>query len=316
MGIYGQDWASYQSTTPDTTGLAFAFVKITEGLGYVNPKWPAQRSHAKANGLVWGGYHYPHMGNSVQAEGDYFLGQVNWQPGDLICLDWEGYDAANQGVPKSQQAAYKDAWLRYVKRRQPYSPVGMYCNVDYWRNVDTSSYFGDFLWIATAGRFAGDPGIQAPWLFHQYSDSGVDHDYCHLPSAQALRDWSLSFRPGPSPTPAPPSPTPTPSEDDMPQQIVGTIPAGATATTLLPPVGSAWTAYKNRAFHLGYDEVGTPDAVATVRVAFHDGKQWGGIQTVKVTAGGPRVDVPGITPSTDKISVESDKPVGYAIETW
>lgn len=196
MAIYGQDWASYQTAAPDTAGLSFAFVKVTEGLSYVNPEWTAQRDHAKAAGLVWGGYHYPHMGNSVQAEADFFLGQVDWQPGDLVVLDWEGYDAANKAVPRAAQAAYKDAWLKYVKQRLPHNPVGMYANVDYWRNVDTSGFYGDFLWIATAGRAAGDPGIQADWLFHQYSDSPVDSDYCRLGSVAELRSWALSFAPG------------------------------------------------------------------------------------------------------------------------
>ncbi|GGX40756.1 glycoside hydrolase family 25 protein [Streptomyces noursei] len=193
MGIYGQDWSSYQPATPDTSGLSFAFVKITEGLGYVNPRWVSQRDHAKSAGLVWGGYHYPHMGNSVQAEADYFLGQVAWKPGDMVVLDWEGYDSANQGVSRGTQAAYKEAWLRYVKKQLPNNPVGMYANLEYWRNIDTTGFFGDFLWIATAGLPVGQPGIKAPWLFHQYSDSGVDHDYCHLASLADLRAWTLSF---------------------------------------------------------------------------------------------------------------------------
>jgi hypothetical protein len=206
MGIWGEDWASYQSAAPDTSGLSFAFVKVTEGTGYVNPEWQSQRDHAKANGLVWGGYHYPHMGASVQAEADFFLSQAAWKPGDLVCLDWEGYDAANSAVSKADQAAYKDAWLRYVKSRLPHNPVGMYCNVDYWRNVDTTGYYGDFLWIATAGLPAGQPGITAPWLFHQYSAASVDHDYCHLASTQALRDWALAFA----------SPSTPPGGTDMP----------------------------------------------------------------------------------------------------
>jgi hypothetical protein len=193
MGINGQDWASYQSDAPSTTGLSFAFTKVTQGTGYVNPKWVAQRAHAKANGLVWGGYHYPDMGNTVASEADWFLKQVTFVPGDLVVLDWEGYDTANKAVPKAKQAAYKEAWLRYVKARLPHNPIGMYCNTDYWRNVDTTGYYGDFLWIATADLPAGKPGITAPWLFHQYSASTVDKDFCHLASTAALRTWALTF---------------------------------------------------------------------------------------------------------------------------
>jgi len=190
MGIYGQDWSSYQSSAPSTAGLSFAFMKVTEGLSYVNPRWRAQRDHARANGLVVGFYHYPHMRNDPHAEADYFLSQVDWQPGDLIVLDWEGYDSANAGVTHAAQMAYKESWLAYVKAKMPGHRVGMYCNVDYWNNVDTSGNAGDFLWIATAGRGAGDPGIRASWLFHQYSDSPVDSDYCPLGSIDELRVWA------------------------------------------------------------------------------------------------------------------------------
>ncbi len=189
MGTYGQDWASYQDDAPSTEGLDFVFVKVTEGLTYTNPKWVAQRDHAKGAGLVWGAYHYPHMENSVRAEADHFIDQVAWQPGDLVVLDWEGYDDANKHVPHSVQATYKDQWLRYVKSRLPGHQVGLYANLDYWRNVDTSGFYGDFLWIATADRKAGDPGIQADWVFHQYAAAGVDKDFCKLDSAE-LRAWS------------------------------------------------------------------------------------------------------------------------------
>lgn len=209
MGIYGQDWASYQDASPGTAGLDFVFVKITEGVSYQNPEWVRQRDYAKASGLVWGGYHYPHMANDPKFEAEFFLGQVNWQPGDMICLDWEGYDQANAQVSKERQAWYKDEWLRYVKQRMPNNPVGMYANRDYWLNVDTTSYYQDFLWIATADRPAGQPGIQAKWMFHQYTDNPLDTDFCWMATRQQLRDWTMSFAAIPAPVPAP---VPTPAQ--------------------------------------------------------------------------------------------------------
>ncbi|MFE4859972.1 GH25 family lysozyme [Streptomyces sp. NPDC056670] len=304
MGIYGQDWASYQSSTPDTSGLSFAFVKVTEGLSYINPNWVSQRDHAKANGLVWGGYHYPNMANSAQAEADYFINRVDWQPGDVVILDWEGYDAANSRVAKSTQRAYKDAWLRYAKSRLPHNPVGMYANLDYWWNVDQDGYYADFLWIATAGRAAGDPGIQANWLFHQYGESnGLDRDYCRLASTSELRGWALSFQPSP------------PQETDMPQWITGRVDPGAQPTVVLLPHGTAWAGF-NRRLHLGMDQITDVPAVGSVRVALHNGTGWRDIEDVRVEAASGTVDV-NITSGDVKLSLQTDTAgVTFAVETW
>ena len=207
MGIYGQDWSSYQSATPDTSGLSFAFVKVTQGTSWTSAVWQQQRDHAAAAGLTVGLYHYPDMANSPAVEADRFLAVAQPRPGEVIVLDWEGYDAANELVPRSQQAAYKDAWLAYVQAKLPTHQVGLYCDVDYWLNVDTTSDCGDFLWIATLGLPAGQPGIQHAWLFHQYADNPMDLDYCSLASAEALKAWSLAKT-----QPSPPSP---PAEDPV-----------------------------------------------------------------------------------------------------
>jgi hypothetical protein len=204
MGIYGQDWASYQSATPSTAGLSFAFIKVSQGMTYVNPEWSAQRDHARAAGLVVGYYHYPNMANSPQAEADRFLALAQPRAGELLCLDWEGYDQANSGVPHATQLAYKEGFLKRLKAQAPHQAVGLYCNTDYWNTIDNTGYFQDFLWIATAGLPAGQPGVNANWMFHQYSSaSGTDQDYCHLGSAAELHAWALSFAPAPTPAPAP-----------------------------------------------------------------------------------------------------------------
>src|SRR6267142_2782656 len=193
-GILGQDWSGYQSASPSTSGIDFVFLKVTEGLSYESPRWKSQYTTAKNAGLVTGFYLYPHMANSPKEEADYFLSKVTPKSGEMVVLDWEGYDSNNSGVSKSVQKAYKEASLRYLKNKLPNSPVGMYCNTDYWKSVDTTGYFGDFLWIATAAKSAGDPGITAQWTFHQYSTAGsTDRDYSTFTSRAALKTWALSF---------------------------------------------------------------------------------------------------------------------------
>lgn len=194
--IHGVDVSAYQSETYSIAGLDFVFVKATEGLTYTNPRLAAQAKRARDAGLVVGFYHYPHMANDPQAEADYFLKKAPIQTGDIIVFDWEGYDTANKGVAKSRQVAYRDAWLKYVKGKMPGHRVGMYCNTDYWLNVDTTSNCGDFLWIATGGLPAGQPGIKSPWLIHQYSTAGgIDHDVAAFTDRAALRAWAAGTTP-------------------------------------------------------------------------------------------------------------------------
>lgn len=199
--LQGQDWSGYQAKNPSVGGLDFVFVKVTEGLDYVNPHWVAQRDHAKANGLVWGAYHYPHMGNDPVAEADYFLSKVTWKAGDLIALDWEGYDPANRGITDAKKRSYRDAWLKHVKSKMANYRIGMYANTDYWLNVDTTANCGDFLWIATVGKPAGNPGIQHAWTFHQYSTAGgIDHDVANFADKAALVKWAGGTTPPKTPT--------------------------------------------------------------------------------------------------------------------
>lgn len=191
--IYGQDWASYQGPNPSASGLAFVFIKTTEGLGYVNPQWVSQKKDIQAAGGVVGYYHYPHMHDSAFAEADYFLSVTKPTAGEMVALDWEGYDSSNAGLSNAQKNTYKDNYLKYLKSKLPNNPVGMYANLDYWYNVDTSNYYGDFLWIATTGRAAGDPGIKTPWVFHQYDGATIDKDCAKFNSVSELKQWVASF---------------------------------------------------------------------------------------------------------------------------
>ncbi|WP_225840684.1 glycoside hydrolase family 25 protein, partial [Streptomyces sp. NK08204] len=135
------------------------FIKVTEGTSYINPKWQAQRDHARKAGLAVGYYHYAHGLRNI-AEADFLLSKVTLAKGEMLAFDWEDSDVSN---------AEKDAWIRYVQSKVPGHRVVLYCNRDYWFNRDSTSFVGDGLWIADPGAPAGHPRIQHAWTFHQYS---------------------------------------------------------------------------------------------------------------------------------------------------
>lgn len=216
--LQGIDISSYQSSSPDVSGLSFMFVKVTEGLTYVNPKWVQQRQDARDHGLVNGFYHYPHIANDPIKEADHFLAQINLVRGDVLCLDWEWY---GQDVTHQQALAYRAKFIPYVQSKAPGHKVILYCDRSVWTGVDQTSYCGDGLWIADYTT-AGQPRIQYKWTFHQYSDhasQGGDADVANpamFPGGMAdLKRWAglpVSSTPPPPPPPAPkPTPAPTPA---------------------------------------------------------------------------------------------------------
>jgi hypothetical protein len=66
--VYYPDGASYQAGW-DLSGWGAAMVKATEGTGYTNPYYGAQRTEAARRGAHCGAYHFLHAGNAAAQAG-------------------------------------------------------------------------------------------------------------------------------------------------------------------------------------------------------------------------------------------------------
>lgn len=181
--LRGIDVSSYQSSSYDTDGLSFVFIKATEGRTYTNPKLAAQTKTARDAGLVVGYYHFLWPGN-LTAQAEYFVSKAPERAGEILAVDWE---TTGDGTHASN--AEKDRFIRKVKELRPNNRVALYCNRNFWLNIDKTSYAGDALWIADYVT-AGKPRIKAKWLFHQYTDDPVDKNVADFASKAALRDWA------------------------------------------------------------------------------------------------------------------------------
>lgn len=186
--IHGVDVSSYQTdhfplTTPDDKPVDFVIIKVTQGLGYVNPKWQDQLDWARAYGLSVGFYHYGDAG-SIDKQADFFLSNVRprLHLGDHLWFDWEKEDIT---------CAEKDAWIRQVQQAEPEHKVGLYCNREFWLSRDTTSFAGDGLWIADWTGTGNPPRIEAAWRIHQYETTwGIDENVADFESRAAMKAWA------------------------------------------------------------------------------------------------------------------------------
>jgi murein DD-endopeptidase MepM/ murein hydrolase activator NlpD len=215
MSIHGVDVASpYQKGwKPNSLGSGnddFVFVKATQGNWYINPDRSDQAKAGRDKGLQVGFYHWLDPDNSIDSQVDYFLAHAPIKDGDLLVCDWE---------ESGNTTSDKDKWIKGVQSRMPKHRVGLYCNTNWWLNVDTSSFYGDFLWIAAYQ--SSKPDLKAKISFWQYTSSPIDQNHGYFDSRSALKSWA-SGKGGSSPDPEPS----TEHEDIFPTRCSITTPYG------------------------------------------------------------------------------------------
>lgn len=210
---YGVDVASYQSTTVNYAGAKFAFVKLTEGTEYTNPKAEAQIKSAKANGLMVMGYFYANHSASVsraRSEAKFAVAKAKAYgipAGSYLADDWE--QGSGNSVNGST-SANTDAVLAAMQviKEAGYKPM-IYSGAYNFRNHLSISRivksYGTCLWVASykiSGRqdyadfnyFPSMDGV-AIWQFtDNYRGLGVDGNICLID----LKISSNSSKPKPA----------------------------------------------------------------------------------------------------------------------
>lgn len=175
--LKGIDISHYQNgINVKDLGVDFVICKATEGVGYTDNCCDKFYQQAKASGKKVGIYHFarPDLGNSAEAEADYFVSQVQGYIKDgILILDWEPSGGQISNV------AWAKAWLDRVYSKTGVRPI-IYMSQSPVNSYDWSSVVnGDYgLWVAKYGTNNGNPG-EAPsvkwWKFYimwQYSSKG------------------------------------------------------------------------------------------------------------------------------------------------
>ena len=176
MSLFGTDQSKWQAN--QVTEGSFIIVKATEGCGYVDPTCDAKYQLNKQAGKLLGVYHYarPDLGNTPEAEAQYFVDNIRGYIGEAIMvLDWE---SANKW-----DVNWAKRWLDKVNDLTGIKPL-IYMSSSVTFAYDWSSVVaGDYgLWVANYGNNDGTnhgcPGV-GYWnivAMHQYTSNPLDKD--------------------------------------------------------------------------------------------------------------------------------------------
>lgn len=208
------DWGAARAS-----GIEFAYIKATEGTGYVDPKVDQHLTGARSSGLVTGLYHFarPDTNTGVQ-DGEHFAAEVNARsaagPGNLPpCLDLEETKPGQfTGIDLVDWVSDFLATARRITARRQFILYGSAAFLrDRLRGLDWLDR-DCLVWVAHYGRKPAEPGwADDRTVMHQYTSSGriagyhanIDRNICWVDLATLTGGGGV---PGPPPPPPPPAP--------------------------------------------------------------------------------------------------------------
>ena len=181
------------------SGVRFAFIKATDGIQDIDPRFAQNWAGAKAAGIVRGAYHFFRPALDAERQAAHFSSVVTMDDMALPpALDVEVTD----GLDRAALQAGIRTWLETVRAACGRQPV-LYTDPSFW-NENVAADFSDCpLWLACYAEAPELPATWQAWTFWQHTDAGevngisgqVDLDYCALPYEDLRR--------GQLPAPAP-----------------------------------------------------------------------------------------------------------------
>lgn len=165
------DWKSAQ-----TAGVAFAFIKATEGGDYVDPMFDFHWASAQQAGVRHGAYHFYYFCRTAREQARWFIENV---PRDVSALppvldmEWNHASRTCRLRPapeklRSEAKLFLDILERHYGRR----PI-IYTTVDFYHESGIGDLRNTDFWLRSV---AGHPSEVYPgedWTFWQYTGTGV-----------------------------------------------------------------------------------------------------------------------------------------------
>jgi lysozyme len=160
--------AAVNWTTLQTNGVRFVFIKATDGMDYLDPAFADSFRAAREAGLLRGAYHFYETDDDGVAQAQWFIRNVDLQPGDLPpVVDIESINGPVDGDLNTQFAAF----LSTLEAHYGQAPI-IYTGPNFWDHAMREHFPTHPLWVAEYNVSAPTlPDGWSTWAFWQYTET-------------------------------------------------------------------------------------------------------------------------------------------------
>jgi len=201
--VHGTDVSKYQGDVDwravRASGIAFAYIKATEGGDRVDDKFHDNWRGAKAAGIPRGAYHFYYFCRPAAEQADWFIVNVPNDPSALppvLDMEWNHRSPTcglrpDAATVQAEMRVFLDMLTRHYGKR----PI-IYTTVDFYEHNRLHDFHGYHWWLRSVSAHPHDRYDRRPFLFWQYTGTGIvpgvegDADInVFYGSATQWRDW-------------------------------------------------------------------------------------------------------------------------------
>lgn len=178
--VHGIDVARYQGDIDwrqvRRAGVAFAYIKATEGGDFLDPRFQDNWRNAGRAGVPRGAYHYYYFCRSAEEQAQWFIRNVPRDANALppvLDMEWNHQSPSCRRRPSAAIVRSEaERFVRIIERHYGRRPV-IYTTVDFYRDTYIGRVRRVDFWLRSV---AGEPHQTYPgqaWRLWQYTGTGM-----------------------------------------------------------------------------------------------------------------------------------------------
>lgn len=158
------------------SGVAFAFLKATEGGDHTDPSFAANWRAAARAGVPRGAYHFYYLCRPATEQAAWFIANVPREAGALppvLDIEWNHASRTCRSRPDPATVRAEIATFQAIVGRHYGQRPVIYTTVDFYAENDLGRIGHEEFWLRSV---AGHPRTKFPgqdWSFWQYTGTGV-----------------------------------------------------------------------------------------------------------------------------------------------